>query len=132
MMSGNELFAQKFFARFADGAVEWVGPERLVIGAAIIITGETKTGRRPQNQKRRRKRQPRRPPAGFWTKNGMRRGAEEFRRIKRRQIICAILIEPIVGSLKCRPSRVDQESRKSQKYEQWLRPPSTASHGLTK
>ena len=52
------FFAQIRFARFADGAVDRVGPERLVIRAAIIIAGETETGRNPQNQKCRRERQP--------------------------------------------------------------------------
>ena len=48
----ERAFADIRFARFADGAVRRVGPERLVIGAAVIITGEPKTRRRPQNQER--------------------------------------------------------------------------------
>ena len=43
----ERFFAEIFFARLADGAVDRVGPERLVICAAIIIAGETKTARRP-------------------------------------------------------------------------------------
>src|SRR5688500_18402124 len=33
--------------RFADGAAYRVSPKRLVIRAAIVITGKTKSGRRP-------------------------------------------------------------------------------------
>src|SRR5580704_6668589 len=43
-------FAKVFFARLADRAVDGVRPERLVIGAAIIVTRKTKTARGPQNQ----------------------------------------------------------------------------------
>ena len=57
-------FTQIEFAGFADGAGRRVGPERLVICAPLIITGKPKTARRPQKQKRRRKRQPGGPPAG--------------------------------------------------------------------
>ena len=52
-------------ARFADGAGRRIGPERFVVGAAIVITGEPESARRPKNQKRRRKQQPARPPSGF-------------------------------------------------------------------
>src|SRR3981081_4680686 len=37
------------FARFAHRAGRRIGPERLVVGAAIVITGESETARRPQN-----------------------------------------------------------------------------------
>src|SRR5438045_1781265 len=50
------------FPRFADGARRRVSPERFVIRASIIITGQPKTARRPQNQQRRRKNTPIRPP----------------------------------------------------------------------
>src|SRR5260221_7563577 len=39
--------AEVGFARFAHGAVDRVGPERLVIGAAIVITGEAESARCP-------------------------------------------------------------------------------------
>src|ERR1035437_1280045 len=99
----ERAFAKKRFARFANGAVDRVGPERLVICAAIIITGETKSGRNPQNQKRRRKRRPGRPPRRQdRTKNGVRRGAPEFRRVKRREIICAVRSEERRVGKECR------------------------------
>ena len=78
----ERAFAEKRFASLADGTVDRVRPKCLVIRAAIIIAGETETGRRPQNQKCRRERQPARPPRRQLTK-GMRRGAPEFRRIER-------------------------------------------------
>src|SRR5437588_10053595 len=43
------------FAWFADRACRRVRPECLVIRASIIITGQPKTARRPQNQQGRRK-----------------------------------------------------------------------------
>ena len=52
-------------ARLADGAGRWIGPESLVVGATVIITGEPKTARRPENEERRRKEKPGRPPSGF-------------------------------------------------------------------
>src|SRR5688572_28629359 len=38
------------FSRFAHGAGRRIGPERLVIGAAIVITGEPQSARRPENE----------------------------------------------------------------------------------
>src|SRR5262249_16386943 len=54
--------AEVLRARLTDGARRRVGPERLVIGAAIVIAGEAKTGGERQNQHRRR--DPQRHPAG--------------------------------------------------------------------
>src|SRR5271154_871639 len=55
------FFAEIFFTRLADGARNRVSPKSLVIRAAIIIAGEAKSARSPQNKKGRRKHQPRRP-----------------------------------------------------------------------
>src|SRR5436190_384780 len=41
------------FPRFGYGAGRRVGPERFVIGAAIVVAGETKSSRRPKDQERR-------------------------------------------------------------------------------
>src|ERR1700681_2280762 len=62
---GERAFAEIRLARFADRASGRVGPETFVIGAAVVITGEAKTAGRPQDQKRRRKQKPRRPPSRF-------------------------------------------------------------------
>ena len=51
----ERALAEIRFARLANGACRRVGPERFVIRASIIITGQPKTARRPQNQQRRRK-----------------------------------------------------------------------------
>ena len=45
-------FAQIGLARLAHRAGRRVGPECLVVGAPIIITGEPKPARRPENQER--------------------------------------------------------------------------------
>src|SRR5690242_8739257 len=57
------ILAPVAFARFANGAVERVGPKRLVIGAAIIIASHAKADGNAENQKRRGERQPAGPPA---------------------------------------------------------------------
>ena len=46
----KRAFTQITLARLADGAIHRIGPERLVIGTAIIVTGKAKTRRRPQDQ----------------------------------------------------------------------------------
>ncbi len=123
-------FAEIGFARLADGAVDRVGPERLVIGAAIIIAGETETGRCPQNQKRRRERQPARPPRRQRA-DGVRRNAPEFRRVKRREIIRAVAAKPIgagvivhvAHALKRGPSGINDEGGETEKDGQRLEPP---------
>src|SRR5674476_290209 len=128
----ERAFAEKSFARFANGAVDRVGPERLVIGATIIIAGETKSGRNPQNQKRRREWRPGRPPRRQdRAKNRVRRGAPEFRRVKRREIVCAIAAEPVAAiagldvldSLKRRPRRINDERGETKEHHERLEPP---------
>ena len=52
-------------ARFADGTRRRVCPKRFIIRAAIVITGKSKTGWRPENQKRGRKGQPIGNPGRF-------------------------------------------------------------------
>src|SRR4030088_578955 len=42
-------FAEISFARLAHRAGRRIGPERLVVGAAIVIASESETARRPQN-----------------------------------------------------------------------------------
>src|SRR5215468_6446240 len=41
--------------RLAHSACRWIGPERFVVRATIIITGDPETARCPKNKKRRRK-----------------------------------------------------------------------------
>src|SRR5215203_5334347 len=71
LQNERKLFlASIFVSRLADGARGRVGPKRLVICPAIVITGESKSARGPQYQDRRRDRldqkpggKPRRPQA---------------------------------------------------------------------
>ena len=123
-------FAEKGFARFTDGAVDRVSPECFVISAAIIITGETKSARRPQNQERGRKRKEVRPETGRAVENGVRRIAPDFRRVKRRDVIGAS--DPVVVSLKRRPRRINDERHEPEKYEERLHPPSIRARRLSK
>src|SRR6266568_1510585 len=61
----ERTFAEISFPWFAHCARRRVCPKRFVVSAAVVITGEPKSARRPQNQKRRRKQQPRGPPTWF-------------------------------------------------------------------
>src|SRR3954471_19841193 len=40
-------FAAIAMTRFANSACRWIGPKRFVISAAIVVTSETKSTRRP-------------------------------------------------------------------------------------
>src|SRR4029077_4664824 len=74
------------FARLAYGARRWIGPEGLVVSAAIVVAGDAEQPRRPENQVCRRIGPPCRPPDWFWAKPGVWRVAEKFRRIERREV----------------------------------------------
>src|SRR5205823_14707731 len=54
----------------------------------------------------------------------MRRSAEQFRRIKWRDVTA----EEIMSALKCRPGGVNNESRQSEKDDQRLQPPDIGAH----
>src|SRR5206468_1985143 len=64
----------------------------------------------------------------FRTKPAMRRIAENFRRIERREIRSPI----IVVALKGRPRRIDDEPTETQENQQRLYPPRVAPLGLPK
>src|SRR3954468_22416783 len=61
----EESLAQVAVARVSNGAGQRIRPERLVIGASIVITGEAESAWRPQKEQRCGKRERARPPAGF-------------------------------------------------------------------
>jgi len=46
------IFTRISLSRLANSTGGWVGPKRFVVSAAVVVTGEPKTRRRPQNQKR--------------------------------------------------------------------------------
>ena len=69
---GKGTFAEIDAARLADGAIGRIGPECLVIGATVIIAGESKTTRCPKDQERGRKEQPGRPPNRLRPEPGVR------------------------------------------------------------
>jgi hypothetical protein len=112
----QETLAEIAAAGLAHGAIHRVHPERLIISAAIVVTGETEAGRDPHDQKRRRERKIGRPPVRHRAEPaGMNRTAENRRRIKGREIIRAATAEPVgalahVGSLQRGPSRINDES----------------------
>ena len=122
----KRTLAEIRFARLAHGARRRIGPERFVIGAAIVITGQPESARRPQDQKRRRKQQPGRPPGRLRSEPTVRRVAENLRRIKRRKVVAEI----IMRSLKRRPRRINDKRRQSEKHQQRLSPPHIGAHRL--
>ena len=73
-------------ARLADGAGGRVGPERLIVGAAIVVTGEAKQAGDPENQQRGRERQKAGEPGRLGTEPGVRRIAEDLRGVERRDV----------------------------------------------
>ena len=76
----KRLLAEVAVARLAHGAAGRIGPERLVVGAAIVVAGEAEAGRKGQDQQRRRDggNEP-----GRLREPRVRRVAEEQRRIER-------------------------------------------------
>src|SRR3954468_21267685 len=99
-------FAPIRLPRLANGAGRRVCPEGFVIRAAIIITGEPKSARRPQDEKRGRKRQQCGPPSWLRPKPAVWRIPKQFRRVKWRNVVAEI----VVHSLKCGPRRRNEES----------------------
>src|SRR5262249_14403603 len=100
---GEGLLASIVFTRFADCARGWIRPESFVVGAAIVVAGQTKTGRCPQNQERGRK--PQRNPGRPCAKPAMRRIAKQEGGVERRKIIPVFEILALKGG----PGRVNHE-----------------------
>src|SRR2546429_103946 len=58
----------------------------------------------------------------------MGRIAKDFRRIKWRDVVT----KKIMGSLKCRPGRINNECAKAKKHQQRPRPPDIGAHCFAK
>src|SRR6266567_557458 len=58
----------------------------------------------------------------------MGRFAKDFRRIKWRDVVT----KKIMGSLECRPGRINNERAKPKKHQQRLRPPDIGPHRFAK
>src|SRR5882724_11864817 len=58
----------------------------------------------------------------------MGRIAKDFRRIKWRDVVT----KKIMGSLECRPGRINNECAKAKKHQQGLRPPDIGPHRFAK
>src|SRR6266571_1147637 len=110
-----------------DGAGGGIGPERLVVGAAIVVAGQPEAGGGPKDQKRRRERQPPRPPLRLRPEPGVRRVAEDLRRVEGREIGSP----GVMGPLESRPGGVDDEARQDDEGGEGRDPPSVAAGGLT-
>src|SRR5262249_27508045 len=110
-----------------DRARRRIGPERLVVGAAVVVAREPEQRRDRENQQCRRERQPRRPGRRRWSEPAVRRRAEDLRRIERRQV----RPERVVVALEGGPRRVDDERRESEEDNDRLDPPRVAARGTT-
>src|SRR6202158_5889829 len=114
-------------AWLTNGTVGWVRPETLVIRSSVVVAGKPESGRKWQNQERRRKREKRRQPGRTGaTDPGVRRIRKEKRRVEGREVVARreILV------LKCGPGRVDQEAAEDEEDDERLDPPGVATHGL--
>src|SRR5579863_10113341 len=115
----KRALAAILLARLTYRAGRRVSPEGLVVRAAVVVTGDAKASRRPQDQDGGREDQPGRIPCGFRSKPGVERVAEQLWRVERREVRSVA----VVGALKRRPRGVNNETRKSQEYDEGLDPP---------
>ena len=72
-MSGNECSPQYDLRGSPTAQFGRVRPERLVVGAAVVVAGEAEPARRPEDEERGRKRHRGRPPARLRPEPGVRR-----------------------------------------------------------
>src|SRR5438105_13910107 len=91
-------FGKIGLAWLPDGARWGVRQECLIVSAAVIVTGEPESARRPENQQRGRKQEPPRPPRWTRPEPAVRGIPKKFRRIKRRDIIAGEIIVPLKSS----------------------------------
>src|SRR5579859_5355005 len=75
---GKTQFAKIALARLAHRACRGVRPERLVIGAAVVIASQAEQSGYPKNQQSRREGKETGVPAWFWPEHRMRRTAEKL------------------------------------------------------
>ncbi len=111
-------------ARLAHRAGRRVGPERLVVGAAVVVAGQAEAARRPQDQERGRPRQPAEPPRWLGPEPGMVGVTEELGRVERRKVVAV----GVVLALESSPGGVDDEGGEAQKYGDRLKPPGVRTH----
>src|SRR3990172_5236128 len=103
----------------SHGAVRGIRPERFVVRAAVVIAGESKSARRPEDQERGRERQKGRPEGGLRSEPAMGGIAENLRRVKRRKVVAM----GVVLALECRPGGVHDEGGKTDERQEGLNPP---------
>ncbi len=125
---GKGVLAEIAGSRLPDGARRRIGPEGLVVGPAVVVTRQPEEPRNRQDQQRRRKRQPCGPTGRRRTEPAVRRGPEDFGRVKRREVRAV----RVMSVLERRPRRVDEERRQSQHDDRRLDPPRVAPRRLSK
>ena len=114
-------------ARLADGAVRRIGPERLVVRAAIVVAGEAEAGRGRAGSAA-----PARTAASTATtpacgpNHACGESPNSSRRVERREVWPV----RVVRVLERRPRRVDDESAEDDEDDERLEPPRVAAHRL--
>ena len=122
----ERLLAEIRAARLADRARHGIDPERLVVGAAVVVAGEAEETRERQDQQRRRERRQRRPPCRLRSEPGVGRIAPQLGSIERGQIRAV----GVVRVLERRPRGVDHEAAEDREDDHRLDPPPVAPVGL--
>ena len=112
-------------ARLADSAGRRIGPERLVVSAAVLIASEAESAGRPEDQHGGG--HPYGHPRGSFSQPGIVAGfAEQLGRIERREIGA----EAVVSALHRRPSGINDERGEAEKNHERLHPPQIPTCGL--
>ena len=78
----ERILAQVALARLTNRARRRIRPERFVVGATIVVTGEAEHTRERQDQQRRRERNEARPPRWTGAEPRMRRIAPQHWRVQ--------------------------------------------------
>jgi hypothetical protein len=122
------VFAAIRLARLTDRTRRRVGPERLVVRAAVVVAREAEQAGKGQDQKGRRKRQPSRPPSGLRSEPRVRGIAPNLGRVKRGEVRSI----RVVSVLKRGPRSLDDERRQDHEDDYRLNPPRVAAQRLAK
>src|SRR5262245_16991658 len=114
-------------ARLTDRTVRGIGPETLVVGAAVVVAGEAEEAREGENQQGREENhvgEPARPRA----EPGMLRRAPDLGGVEGGEV-GAELVTPVLHR---RPGPVDEEGAERKKDRQRREPPKVLSERFAK
>ena len=125
-ISGNADSPAVALPRLADRAGRRVGPERLVVGAPVVVAGQPEEPREGQDQERGREDQPARPPGRLGTEPRVGRAAEQLGGVERREVRAPGVVLALEGG----PGRVDDEGGQNEEHDDRLHPPAVGAQRL--